>query len=94
MIIDLFKKLIGLKKKTEEHFANYDCKGICHDNMRCVDLPNHEKICTAKELILSQETIAFLKEEIKKEVSEEWKKHIADLLNTENRDPPVRRKCC
>jgi len=90
----IFLNLLQRKQKTEEHFPDYKCKGICHDGMRCIDLPNHAEICTSKELVLTPETIAFLKDEINKSVDQRWNAEIADMLKAAKVDPIVRRKAC
>lgn len=88
------KRLLFGSVKTEEHFSNYSCKGLCHKDMRCVDLPKHEEVCASKELILPPETIEFLKNEIKKELKSEsdaeYKQHIKHTLEGARST----RRCC
>lgn len=90
----IFRNFFQRKQKTEEHFPDYICKGICHDGMRCVDLPNHAEICTSKELVLTPETIAFLKEEINKSVDQRWKEETDVMIKTAKVGPIARRKAC
>ena len=73
--------------ETIEHKPDYKCKGLCHKDMRCIDLPGHEKICTAVELVLSRELVCFLQEKLK-EVAERgdaidkaWVMMIENLIN-------------
>lgn len=93
-MINFIRRMFSSKQVTEEHFPDYKCKGICHDGMRCVDLPNHAEICTSKELILTPETVAFLREEIKKGVDQRWNAETAAMLKAAKVDPIVRRKAC
>lgn len=93
--IKFLRNTIGSKKSTEEHFPDYTCKGICHDDMRCVDLPGHEKVCTSEQFIIPPETLNFLKEEIKKQVDEKWKDQTTQTIKqVEENVSPVRRKSC
>lgn len=87
------------KQQTAEHFPTYTCKGICHKDMRCIDLPNHAQICTQKGLILTEETIAFLKKEIAEVVDEAWKTKTEAMLAEHKIDPAsslrrTRTNCC
>jgi len=93
-MINFIRRMFSSKQVTEEHFPDYKCKGICHDGMRCVDLPNHAEICTSKELILTPETIAFLKEEISRSIDEKWNAETKAMLKAAQVDPIVRRKAC
>ncbi len=93
-LFKIFSNLFKRKQETVEHFPDYKCKGICHKDMRCVDLPNHAEICTSKELVLTPETIAFLKEEINKSVDQRWKEEIEVMIKAARIDPMVRRKTC
>ena len=68
---------------TEEHHEGYCCKGICHKDMRCSDLPDAETICGSREeTILTDKAIVFLLDEIKKlhEVEPEWTIEVKKIL--------------
>lgn len=93
-MINFLCRIFCKKQVTEEHFPDYKCKGICHKDMRCIDLPNHAEICTSKELVLTPETVAFLEEEVKKGVDQKWKEEIEVLIRSPKVDPIVRRKTC
>lgn len=92
------KSILSRNVRTVENFTDYKCKGICHQNMRCVDLPDHERTCTADDLVLTKELIAFLKEEIKKEVEDGWAERTANLIKSHPDGGPVPRehvrRCC
>ena len=80
--------------KTEEHYPDYQCKGICHTGMRCVDLPDHAVICTAKSFILTDAAKIFLREEIKKTVDEKWKEKTKTMLEEKETTPRKFTSCC
>lgn len=94
-MLKYLKNLFLKKNKTEEHFPDYTCKGICHSDMRCIDLPGHQKTCTSKDMAIPQETLDFLRAEIRKEVDAEWAERTKELIfSAEKKNPIVRRKSC
>lgn len=95
MIIEFIRKFFH--KKTIEHHPNYTCKGLCHKDMRCIDLPGHEKVCSSKEIVLPEETREFLKKEVKRVIDDEWAEHVKKVLSSnekELKNQPVSRQCC
>ena len=80
--LDKFKDFLQTTR-TIEHYEGYCCKGICHVDMRCIDLPDSHKVCkSGTNIELPQTTIDFLRQETASQLvaNPEWVEQVTAII--------------